>query len=80
MYPKNTLTPPDNERPVRVIDLETKEVISEYPSIKKCAQYLYGGTKTGMSTVKGLCCGRQKTTFSKKLNKKITIQYNEKSN
>ena len=70
----------DNERPVKVIDLDTKKIISTYPSIKKCAQFLYGGTRSGVNIVKGLCGGKQKATFSKKLNKKITIKYNETLN
>lgn len=74
------LTPDDNERPVKVIDVETKEVICYYPSIKKCAQFLYGGTRSGNSIIKGLCSGKQKATFSEKLNKKITIRYNENTN
>jgi hypothetical protein len=65
----------NNERSVRVINHETQEPICDYPSIKKCAQALYGGTYSGMNKINSLCAGKQKTTYCEKLKLTITIKY-----
>lgn len=63
------------ETPVKIYDIQKKELIATYPSQKKAAVDLFAGTKAGVCKIRDLVSGRIKKSYCSKLDTYITARY-----
>lgn len=63
------------ETPVKIYDIEKKQLIATYPSQKRAAVELFAGTKAGLCKIRDLVSGRIRKSYCPKLHIYITARY-----